>query len=41
MAMDFSERVLFVVRNFTEYGNYGKDRKKAVNIIRRHHPNVS
>ncbi len=38
--MDFNERVLFVVRNFIEYGNYGRDKKNAVIIIHRHHPEV-
>lgn len=41
MAMDINERVLYVVRNFIEYGRYGRDEKKAVKIIRKHHPDIS
>ncbi len=41
MAMDFNERVLMVVRSFIEYGRYGRDEKKAVKIIRQHHPEMS
>ncbi len=38
MAMDFNERVLYIVRNFIEYGRYDRDEKKAVRIIHKHHP---
>jgi hypothetical protein len=40
MAMNFTERVFCVVRNFIEYGNYGKDKKKAVATIHRYHPEI-
>jgi hypothetical protein len=40
MAMNFNERVFCVVRNFIEYGNYGKDKKKAVATIHHHHPEI-
>ncbi|MCU0848963.1 MAG: hypothetical protein MUD12_13840 [Spirochaetes bacterium] len=36
--MDFESRVLYVVRNFIEYGNYGKNPLKAVKVIRSHFP---
>ena len=36
--MDFESRVLYVVRNFIEYGSYGKNPLKAVKVIRTHFP---
>lgn len=38
--MDFQERVLYVVRNYLEYGTYGRDEKRAVKTIHKHHPEV-
>jgi hypothetical protein len=36
--MEFDERVLFVVRNFVEYGNYGKIETRAIKVIHKHFP---
>lgn len=41
MVMDFNGRVLYVVRNFIEYGRYGRDESKAARIIHKHHPEKS
>lgn len=35
------ETTLFVLRNYVEYDNYGKDKKKAVKVILKKHLNVN
>ena len=36
--LSFEERLLFVTRNFVEYGNYGRNEIKAVRVIRKYFP---
>lgn len=36
--LSFEDRVMFVVRNFIEYGNYKKSPENAVRVIQKHHP---
>lgn len=38
--MNFQERVLYVVRSYLEYESYGRDEKRAVKTIHKHHPEV-
>lgn len=40
-TLSFEERLLFVTRNFVEYGNYGKNETKAVRVIRKYFPAYS
>jgi hypothetical protein len=39
--MTFENRVLFTVRNFVEYGTYGRDIRKASKTIHKHHPGAT
>lgn len=36
--MSFTERVVYMVRNYYEYGYYGKNRIKAVKLLHKYHP---
>jgi hypothetical protein len=37
----FEDRILFMVRNFAEYGSYGGNLKKAVRLLNKYHPEKS
>lgn len=39
--LSFEDRLLFVTRNFVEYGNYGKSETRAVKVIQKYFPAYS
>ncbi len=39
--LSFEDRLLFVTRNFVEYGNYGKSETRAVKVIQKYFPGYS
>jgi hypothetical protein len=36
--LNFYDRIIYVLRNFVEYGNYNKEPKKAIKVIHKYFP---
>ncbi|CAN5334549.1 hypothetical protein BH10BAC1_BH10BAC1_11110 [soil metagenome] len=36
--LNFYDRIIYVLRNFIEYGNYNKEPKKAIKVIHKYFP---